>query len=292
MERILLAVDFSESSRQAFLAALELARAFKSSLHVVHVNPRLIFGAESAMVAEALAPGRLLRELQDFLRDAFDGEPEEFDKIEAEILEGVAHQEIVRLAGELRVSLVVVGSHGRSTVGRFFLGSVSDQVLRRASMPVLVVREGGNPRPSRIIAAIDSEGAVEDVLRSAAAWSAALGAELSVVHVIDPLPEPVLLRIYPDSALRPKVREWLQQIEHKVEGTLHRVFPKKATRPPLVFLTGRPAAELCQHALEVKADLVMVGPHEKHDMLDLGNNALRIAHSSPCPVLVARGPSI
>jgi nucleotide-binding universal stress UspA family protein len=52
---------------------------------------------------------------------------------------------IVEAATAEQVDMVLVGSHGRGAVGRFFLGSVSEHVVRHAPCPVLVVR----PRPSR-----------------------------------------------------------------------------------------------------------------------------------------------
>ncbi len=56
------------------------------------------------------------------------------------LLEGVAHEQIVRAARARRADLIVVGTHGRSGLARFFLGSVAGRVVATATCPVLTVR--------------------------------------------------------------------------------------------------------------------------------------------------------
>ena len=58
------------------------------------------------------------------------------------IWEGDPGEAIIEAARSERADLIVVGSHGRSGVGRFLIGSVSDHVVRHAPCPVLVVRQG------------------------------------------------------------------------------------------------------------------------------------------------------
>jgi nucleotide-binding universal stress UspA family protein len=53
---------------------------------------------------------------------------------------GLAAGEIVRVAGELGVDQIVMGTHGRGAMGRLFLGSVSQQVVQQAQVPVLLVK--------------------------------------------------------------------------------------------------------------------------------------------------------
>ena len=62
--------------------------------------------------------------------------------VEAHLALGEPDEEIVRLAEELGVSLIVVGSRGLGRIRRLLIGSVSDSVVRRAHSPVLVVRVG------------------------------------------------------------------------------------------------------------------------------------------------------
>jgi nucleotide-binding universal stress UspA family protein len=56
------------------------------------------------------------------------------------LVEGVAHEQITRAAKRLRADLIVMGTHGRTGVARFFVGSVAARVTATAPCPVLTVR--------------------------------------------------------------------------------------------------------------------------------------------------------
>ena len=142
---VVLATDLSPTSEAATTAALDLAETLGARLLAVSVidpgSLRLPGGryrqrvdqvrSEREHVAQSLvARGRSAGVAVDFL--VWEGDPGE-SIIEAAIAESA--------------DLIVVGSHGRGTVGRFLIGSVSDHVVRNAQCPVLVVRTGG-PAPN------------------------------------------------------------------------------------------------------------------------------------------------
>jgi nucleotide-binding universal stress UspA family protein len=137
---VMLATDMSPASQAATDTALELAATFGSRLLAVSVidpgSLRLPGGRFSARVdqvraereryaQELVARGRALGVAVDFL-----------------VWEGDPGEAIVEAAQSEHADMIVVGSHGRGTVGRFLIGSVSDFVVRQASCPVLVVRTG------------------------------------------------------------------------------------------------------------------------------------------------------
>lgn len=145
-KKILLATDFSESSRGAEGSALSLARSLDAAvliLHVVELPPGL--DPEKSVRPDPDGPTLPLREyvtmadsgaLQQ-LTDAFRAAGVavsyliEFGPIVATIIKHVqsAHSD-----------LVVVGSHGRTGLRRAVLGSVAEQLVRKSPVPVLVVR--------------------------------------------------------------------------------------------------------------------------------------------------------
>jgi nucleotide-binding universal stress UspA family protein len=138
---ILLATDGSEEAELAARTAVELANGTGSELHMVHIKlvpilppyPEVLNWREDLVRAE-----REARELHD----------EQVKKVEdaggtvagAHLREEAPAEEIVALAEELRVDLIVVGSRGRGRIRRALAGSVSDWVVRHAPCPVLVVR--------------------------------------------------------------------------------------------------------------------------------------------------------
>jgi nucleotide-binding universal stress UspA family protein len=139
--RILLATDGSEEAELAAGVAVELAKSTGSELHVVHVKllpvtlpyPEVLGRREDLEWAD-----REARELLD----------EQVKKIEDaggtvagdHLREELPAEEIVAPAEELGANVIVVGSRDRGGIRRILTGSVSDQVVRHANCPVLVVR--------------------------------------------------------------------------------------------------------------------------------------------------------
>jgi nucleotide-binding universal stress UspA family protein len=144
--RILYATDFSPASGAAFRRAVELARADRAALTIAHV-----YSAVIPVMGEGFAPPQLYdtivadvraraeRELGRLVR----GARKTGIRVKGLLLEGVPHDRIVRAARSTRADLVVLGTHGRTGLGRFFLGSVASRVVTLAPCPVLTVRGRG-----------------------------------------------------------------------------------------------------------------------------------------------------
>jgi nucleotide-binding universal stress UspA family protein len=141
--RILHPTDFSRASRPAFGAAVDMAKANRADLIVVHVLPPL------PLVTDAYLVATTFDEFQHRHRAA--GQ-KELDRIVAEaraagvpasgvLLDfGVPAELITRLARSRRVDLIAMGTHGRTGLTRAVVGSVAARVIRLAACPVLTVR--------------------------------------------------------------------------------------------------------------------------------------------------------
>ena len=158
MERILVAVDFSESSRRALKAALELGRAFNARVRAVHVlSSMLSGGAEKTLLAqlrETMA-GDAEKALRDMILEEFRGGTEDLDQVDRKILFGSAASAILEEAIWWDATLLVVGGLGHSAVRRLLLGSVASRILSRATIPVFVVHRDFRIRPRKVLAAVD-----------------------------------------------------------------------------------------------------------------------------------------
>jgi nucleotide-binding universal stress UspA family protein len=156
MKHILVATDFSETATAALNRAVEIAQlsgARITLLHVIYadkINETLLGLDAMEHLTHALdEPGRLpetamdrLRAAaQDKLRDAANGVSGPRPTIETVIAEGRPSVEIAAFADAHDVDLIVLGTNGRGRVGKAFLGSVADNVIRQADVPVMVVRE-------------------------------------------------------------------------------------------------------------------------------------------------------
>jgi nucleotide-binding universal stress UspA family protein len=136
--RLLLATDLGEASAAATDQAFSLASSLGASLLVVSViDP-----------GSLLLPGGRFRTRMDQERARLETDAQALvargrrQGIDVSFLvwTGEPGDQIVAAAEAERVDMIVVGSHGRGTVGRLLLGSVSEHVVRNASCPVLVVR--------------------------------------------------------------------------------------------------------------------------------------------------------
>ena len=141
---ILLPTDFSECGNYALAYATSLARTFGSSILCVHVIEPMVPTVGYSGMTEPLPIADISDQLEDSAERELPklAECEECAGLEVEelIVHGEAASEIVRVANERKVDLIVVSSHGRTGLGRILFGSTAEAVVRHAPCPVLVVK--------------------------------------------------------------------------------------------------------------------------------------------------------
>jgi nucleotide-binding universal stress UspA family protein len=140
--RVLHATDFSGASRQAFARALELGKQPRTKLFLLHVlmPPSQFLGnrlPSSYLELEARAQRDAARRIAAMMTKV---RKAGIKNVESKLGTGAPAEQIIRQARRWRVDLIVMGTHGRSGVGRAFMGSVAERVLQRASCPVITVR--------------------------------------------------------------------------------------------------------------------------------------------------------
>jgi nucleotide-binding universal stress UspA family protein len=140
---ILHPTDFSRPAEEAFQLAASLARDHGARLVVLHVTPA---AAEFSSATEEV------RACKDHLWDEF-YRLEKIDprirevRLECKFVEGDPVDEILRVAKDIDCDLIVMGTEGRTGLGRLLMGSVAEKVLRRAPCPVLTVKAHPKPAP-------------------------------------------------------------------------------------------------------------------------------------------------
>ncbi len=140
--KILVAVDFSESSECAFDYALTLATQFNAELTIIHVinEPVDLRG----FYVPHISFEQLEKEIEESavkMMDTFcSSKLGTFLNYKSAIVTGIPYDEITAAAARIDASLIVLGTHGRTGLDRILFGSTAERVVRSASCPVLTVR--------------------------------------------------------------------------------------------------------------------------------------------------------
>lgn len=156
IRRILVPIDFSETSGRALDLAIELGGPLRAELVLLHVIEPLQLASAPELYAPA--PGPMMEVLSEQERLAH----EELSKIakrirgkrmgvHALVVTGTPYDRIVEAADHLRVDLVVMGTQGRTGLTHLLVGSVAEKVVRLATCPVLTVgsRKRGSARRAK-----------------------------------------------------------------------------------------------------------------------------------------------
>ena len=144
IQTILHPTDFSERSDFAFRLACALARDYGARLMILHVaEPPTAVAAEGVLM---LPPTIDLEPLRERLQQLRPEDPKIL--VEHCLVHGGAAEEILQVAQERKCDLIVMGTHGRTGLGRLLMGSVAEEIVRKASCPVLTVKTPQPPMPS------------------------------------------------------------------------------------------------------------------------------------------------
>jgi nucleotide-binding universal stress UspA family protein len=136
-KKILVPTDFSPFHETALAYATSLARDTGATLLIVHVDePPLAYGAGEFYAVPATPDAG---EQRAMLATVVPTDPEVH--FEHRLLVGDPASEIVQLAADEGVDLIVMGTHGRTGLRRLLMGSVAEAVVRRASCPVLTLKQ-------------------------------------------------------------------------------------------------------------------------------------------------------
>jgi nucleotide-binding universal stress UspA family protein len=290
---ILVAVDFSSESELAVRHAMAIARLRGADLVLVHAGT--VLDRSDAELDEVAAGYRRVvdddlrrnRERLEALRERLQGQGVE---VTHAIADGFPDTTIVEVAEEIGAGLIVLGTHGRTGLKWFLLGSVAQRVVRLARTNVVVAR-GDAPAGGyrKICVATDFSTSAEGAL-SAAIAVAAPDAHVDIVHCW--YFEPTVGLSGEPSLLQGLLLEQRTAIEHSLRESgeellaLHR-------RPGLtlafepIFAPPRPA--IVARLERGGHDLVALGSHGRRGLprFLLGSVAEAVVARAPCAVLVA-----
>jgi nucleotide-binding universal stress UspA family protein len=143
-EKILVPIDFSDTSRKAFYVALKYAKFFDADTHVLHVmEPMDSFDSIDRVEAQSKEVDRVDEGVRRRVNELFDRAGlAEVDRrrVKLSIRGGKPWKEILMYTVEQGIDLVVMGSHGDTSFRDIILGSTTERVVRRAGCHVLCIK--------------------------------------------------------------------------------------------------------------------------------------------------------
>ncbi len=138
MHTIIHPTDFSKPSDNAFRLACSLARDHGARVIFFHVAPPIVAYGDIVRFDQ---PEIAREKLWEAFRQLQESDPKVRElHVETQLAVGEPVQEILRLAKESKCDLIVMGTHGRTGLRRLLMGSVAEQIVRKAPCPVLTVK--------------------------------------------------------------------------------------------------------------------------------------------------------
>jgi nucleotide-binding universal stress UspA family protein len=286
-KRILVATDFSSTADHAEKLALQLAPMLAAELHLVHV--RVILEDPLMAKEQQLEIERMMSSTNEATREAFakGRMGKQGIAVETHLIRSISAAEaIVATASELGCELIVMGTHGRRGIKHMLLGSVAENVVRSAGLPVLTVRPGVElpaHGPKRLLVAHDFSDRSASAIEVASDWAQAFDGEITLLHVVEPVVYPEFYAISAPSddvmtRLRDRATEVLDNAAREILGN----------QPvSTVVLIGRAADTIIAEAQPESFDLVIMGTRGLTglEQLVLGSVAEAVLRRCPVPLL-------
>jgi nucleotide-binding universal stress UspA family protein len=285
-DEVLVPTDGSESAERAARYGRVLTAAYGSTVHVLSVVDERDFDGvtgDEEPDAGRTAAEQTAHEAVDAAAALFDT-----DDVVTRVTVGVPSEAILAYVSEADVDLVVMGTHGRTGVERFIIGSVAERVVRHASVPVLTVRHSDAAPPServeRILVPTDGSDASFQALPYAFDLAERFDAVVEGLSIVDERTKSSVYTV--ETALEEMVgglEATARTATDRVEARAHAADAEVTT----TVVDGIPSRTICAHAEESGADLVVIASHGRTGLAHylLGSVAERVVRNSTVPVL-------
>jgi nucleotide-binding universal stress UspA family protein len=304
---ILVPLDGSSFGEQALRMALSIARPAGATITIMHVHPLIdMYYAELQPMSDTLEEGlrkqekAYLEHVAERLREAG------AIKVTTVLQEGQVAAQIRQHALATNVDLVIMTTHARGAIGRFWLGSTTDELVRELTMPVLLIHPTDKAvdikeqiTPRNILIPLDGTPLAEQILEPATSLARLFGADITLLRVVRPLlPTSVPVGMGSFSEVAVHMAEDMDRLQKQLEqealAYLEKVAQKLRADNLLVkteiALAEQPGVGVLSEAQVLRSDLITLETHGRRGLtrLFLGSVADKVLRGSVVPVLVHR----
>jgi nucleotide-binding universal stress UspA family protein len=288
LQEILVPLDGSREAESVLPYLRDLAPRFGSRVHILGVG----IGKKTR---------RVNRLLEDYLKRTANNLHNDDIKAEPVMSYGVAVDKILDFAVEKKIDLIIMATHGRSGIKRWWMGSVAERVISEATAPVLLVRgkrpgkTGTASKPHsihEILAPLDGSDIGEAALPYAEILAINSRASIKLLQVITP-PGTVEASLLGG----PDWRKFIKSMHDAGENYLKSVAEKlvsKRVKATYEVVSGDPADKIVEYAEDKTISLLAMSTHGRTGLARwvLGSVADKVLHSARIPILLVRSPKM
>ena len=283
INKILCPVDFFPASDAAVNYAAGLAENYEATIHLLHV----ITPIAASAYEYAIDTTEFIRSMEESSMQEMNGLVAKLKlagiKAEPELRVGDVYDEIKKTIEIEKPDLLVMGTHGRRGVERWFMGSTTEKMLRHSPVPLVTISAAGEksfngPRFRRILVTTDFSEGTADALAYAFSVAQENESRVTLLHVLHDV----------SADLSGKYRD---SLVNGVKKQLEDLVPPEARNWCDVVAsveTGTPYRIILRELEDERIDLLVMNIHGK-GMLDralLGSTAERVVRAAPCPVMM------
>lgn len=299
VKNVLFATDFSATSEAAFPYATAICRHFASTLHLAHVLSDTSLLLMTGGV-DYVSMGTIYEDAQNEAKEKLEHAVASLDDVphRSYVRHGGVWHALEGIIGDNDINLIVLGTHGRTGLGKLLLGSVAEDILRHAPCPVLTVGPAVSGRAKlpmfapgvrdlspvelevrQVLFATNLAEGSQRLARAAVQLANEFGARLALMHVVEE---------YQDLAGKHgPIEEGVRKLNALIpnDANLHYA-------PEALIELGDPAKNILKIAGEREADLILLGAKPLEDRVGATHVPWTTAHQviahAPCPVLTIR----
>jgi nucleotide-binding universal stress UspA family protein len=291
IKSILFPTDFSPCAERAYNHAVHLARRLVAKLHVLSVVYHEEDAETSPMSFLPLGSDELAVQLGLESSTIPGADDDSLEVVNVQLQSTSAWRTILEYVEEQKIDLVVMGTHGRHGLDRLLLGSVAEQVVRRAPCPVLTVRQEHpvRRRPGavpEIVVPVDFSPFSRPTLNYAVDLAHHYGAKLALVHVVEQINLPNVYGIDPIPVVAPDLQaRSLQALEALAADEIPPGQPFDCT-----VLIGHAGHDIVEFADDRDADMIVIATHGLTGLkrLLMGSVTEQVLRAATCPVFTVR----
>ena len=284
INKILVPTDFSDPAKKAINQAIHFATTFNAEITLLHARVMYSDSIDTLPETKELA-------LEQELLERLKGDTEKYSslKIKHKVIRGFSVQSaILSYINTNEFDLVIIGTHGKSGIEHFLLGSVAEKIVRYAPYPVITVPPNSiiTAKYHKIVVPYDFSDHAQLALERASFFATISRCEFDILYVIEDRYNPLSDNFYSQSSYK-EVVDVQDMLKTKLAKIISKLPNSSKLKYQISTKSGKAHKKIAEYVKEVDADLVIMATHGLVgiDRFILGSTTERVIRSINSQIL-------